>query len=229
MLPCVDATSAIEASLISPSASALTWSRMPGRLHADRPMDIEVAAVGLEPGPAATSVARWLSAHALLTIAVEEAGQRRGSFTCPLSVHSCAGGWLARALIRPSAWANAASVTIVSLTLAGLAISCDCIPAILRVGYNHAPAAAGAVFRAAKAGDMAALQAALDAGESTAEKDEVRRDTCSDGKGHQLCKNHDEPQCPLTEQHHSPRHGRCERLHRHRPCAPGCRCRPICF
>jgi len=45
------------------------------------------------------------------------------------------------------------------------------------VGYNHAPAPAGAVLEAASAGDVAALQAALDAGGSTEENlNEVRGD-----------------------------------------------------
>ena len=168
-------TSAIEASVVSPSSSALIWNHMPGRVHADRPLEVKVTAVELDPEVGATAlVARWLSAHALLTIEVDVEGQQRASYTCPLAVHSSACGWLARALIRPSAWVNAASVAVVSLTLAGQSISCDCIPAIQRVGYNHGIAPAGAVFRAARAGDVAALQAALDAGGSTAEKDEVR-------------------------------------------------------
>ena len=40
--------------------------------------------------------------------------------------------------------------------------------------YNHTPAPEGAVFAAAKAGDVLALKAALDAGGSTEEADKVR-------------------------------------------------------
>ena len=175
MFPCVATTSSIEASLFSPSAKTLTWSHIPGRVHADRPLEIEVAAAGHEPDTGPASVARWLAAHARLTIEVDVEGQHRASYTCSLSVHSSAeGGWLVRALISPSAWANAASITIVSLTLAGRAMSCDCLPATLQIGYNHAPAPEGAVLKAAKAGDVAALQAALDAGGSTEEADTVR-------------------------------------------------------
>ena len=65
------------------------------------------------------------------------------------------------------------SVTVVSLSLAGRPLPCDCLPATLQVGYNHAPAPAGAVFAAAMAGDVPALQAALDAGGSTEEAGEV--------------------------------------------------------
>ena len=84
------------------------------------------------------------------------------------------GIWVIRALIRPAAWAEAASVTVVSLSLVDRLLSCDSLPATLRIGYNHAPTPTGAVLEAAKAGDAAALQAALDAGGSTEEADEVR-------------------------------------------------------
>ena len=56
-------------------------------------------------------------------------------------------GWIARALARPAAWADAASIAVVSLALGGRPLPCDCHPA---------------------------LQAALDAGGSTEEADEVR-------------------------------------------------------
>ena len=176
MLPCDAATSAIEASVIRPLATAFLWNHMSGRVHTDRPLEINVTAAGIERGVGATAlVARWLSAHALLTIEIDvEAGQDRASYTSPLTTRQSAGGWLARAIISPSAWANAASVTMVSITLAGRLMSCDCLPSTLLVGYNHTPAPAGAVLEAARAGDVPALQAALEAGGSTEEADAVR-------------------------------------------------------
>ena len=60
-----------------------------------------------------------------------------------------------------------------SLSLVGRPLPCDCLPATLRVGYNHAPAPMGAVYGAAKAGEVPALQATLDAGGSTEEAEEV--------------------------------------------------------
>lgn len=61
-----------------------------------------------------------------------------------------------------------------SPTIAGRPLPCDRLPATLRVGYNHAPAPVGALFRAAKTGDVAALRVALDAGGSTEEANTVR-------------------------------------------------------
>ena len=84
------------------------------------------------------------------------------------------GGWIVRVLVRPAAWADAAFVTVHSMSLAGRPLLCDCLPATLRVGYNHAPAPDGAVYQAAQAGDVVALQAALDAGGSTEEANNVR-------------------------------------------------------
>ena len=140
--------SAIAALLVSPSASALALSRVPPRVHSDRPLEIELTGVGYDTGSgAATSVARWISDHARLAIAVEVAGQSRVFHSLPVSARPSGGGWIARALIRPASWADAAFVTVVSLSLAGQPLPCECLPATLRVGYNHAPAPAGAVLR----------------------------------------------------------------------------------
>ena len=175
--PFVSATSAVDARLVSPSASAraLAIANVPARVHADRPFEIELAANGLGPCvDAAESVASWISDHALLQISVEVPGQPQGEASVYVEARSSGGGWILRALIRPAAWADAASVTVVSLSLAGQPVPCDCLPATLRVGYNHAPAPDGAVYQAAQAGDVVALQAALDAGGSTEEANNVR-------------------------------------------------------
>ena len=170
--PCESVTSAIKARLISPYACALATTRIPARVHADRPLEIAVR-LGAGAGVAA-SIASCISAHARVTISVAVSGQPRAQVSVPVSARPSDGGWIIRALIRPAAWAEAASVTLVSLSLAGRPLPCDCLPATLRVGYNHALAPEGAVFAAARAGDVAALQTALDAGGSTEEADEVR-------------------------------------------------------
>ena len=77
-------------------------------------------------------------------------------------------------MLLPGPWkADAASITVVSLSLAGRPLFCDCLPATMRVGYNHSRAPAGAVFAAAGAGDVPALWAAIEAGGSTEEADRV--------------------------------------------------------
>ena len=175
MEPCHSATSAIESRLFSPYPSSLSLKEVPARVHADRPVELELADVGLGAGAGASvDIASWISAHTCLAIAVEVPGQPRGEVSVLVNARPSGGSWIARALVRPSAWANAASVTVVSLSLAGRPLPCDCLPATLQVGYNHAPAPAGAVYAAARAGDVPALRAALDAGGSTEEADEVR-------------------------------------------------------
>ena len=176
MEQCASATSTVDTRLVSPSARALALTRVPARVHVNRPLEVELAAAGLCPSvDAAESVASWISAHAILQISVEEPGQPRGEVSLLVKARpSGDGGWITRALSRPAAWADAASITVVSLSLAGRPLPCDFLPAILAVGYNHAPAQAGVVCEAAQAGDVPALQAALDAGGSTEEADEVR-------------------------------------------------------
>ena len=123
---------------------------------------------------AAVAIASWISAHACLAIAVEVPGQPREDVSVPVTARPSGSGWIARALVRPASWANAGSITVVSLSLDGLPLVCDYLPVTLQVGYNHAPSPAGVIVRAAKTGRVAALQAALDAGGSTAEADAVR-------------------------------------------------------
>ena len=174
LVPCVSATSAVEARLASPSASALKVTSVPARMHTDRPLEVELAANGLGVGAdAAVSVASWISDHALLQLSVEAPGQPQGEVALRVQARPSGGGWIIRALVRPAAWADAASITVVSLSLAGRPLTSDLLLATLRVGYNHDPAPVGVVYAAAKAGDVAALQAALDAGGSTEEADVV--------------------------------------------------------
>ena len=174
LVQCVSATSAIEARLASPSASALVLTRVQARVHGSRLLEAALAAAGLCVGAGLdVSVASWISAHALLQISVEVPGQPRGEVSTRVKARPSGGGWIISALVRPAAWADAASVTVVSLSLAGRLLMSDLLPATLRVGYNHAPAPAGVVFAAAKARDVAALQAALYAGGSTEEADAV--------------------------------------------------------
>ena len=175
MEQCDSASSAIEAVLFSPYASALSLTGVPALVLTDRPLELKLAAVGLVAGDGvAESIASWLSAHACLAIAVEVAGQPREEVFLPVSARPSRGSWIARALVRPTAWADAASLTVVSLSIAGRPLPCDCLPATLPVGYNHVPASAGAVFAAAEAGNVPALKAALDACGSTEEAVEVR-------------------------------------------------------
>ena len=169
------ATSVIEARLVSPYASSFAMTAVPARVHADLPLELELAAVGLVAGNgAAVSTASWISAHACLAIAVAVPGQPRVEVSFAVSARPSGGGWILRALVCPAAWADAVSVTVVSLSLAGRPLLCDCLPATLRVGYNHAPAPVGAVLKAAQAGNVRSLQAALDAGRSAEEAGEVR-------------------------------------------------------
>ena len=151
-------------------------SRVPSRVHADRPLEIELAAVGTGAGAtAAVTIASCISTHARLVLAVEVLRQPRVEVSVPVRARPSGVGWIARALVRPATWADAASVTVGSMSLAGRSLVCDCLPATLLLGYNHAPAPeGGAVLAAAKAGDVPALQAALDSGRSTEEADVVR-------------------------------------------------------
>lgn len=168
-------SSIVETHLVSLSASVLQTTRVPSRVHADRPLEIELTSIEYSSAAdAGDAVAHWLSTNVRLTIVVEEDGQPRGEMWVPVSARPTESGWIIRAIARPAAWANAASVTVVSLSFAGRPLPCEVFPIILRVGYNHAPAPTGAVLTAAKAGDVRTLHATLDAGGSTEEGDEVR-------------------------------------------------------
>lgn len=119
------------------------------------------------------SLARSIALHANLSIVIEASGVLQTSLEVPVSVHRSDKGWAVRALVCPATWADAKSVAVVGLSFAGRPLPCASIPAILRVGYNHAYAPAGAVLAAAKVGDVPALHTALDDGGSTEETNEV--------------------------------------------------------
>ena len=176
MGPCHSIASIIEACIVSPSPSAVTFARVSAFVLGDQPLEVEFEVVGTFSGPRALEfAARSNFIRAQLTVVVETAGWRHTrTLHCGLvPVRPSDIGWIARALIHPASWVGAASVTVTSFSLAGRPLPCARLPSTLRVGYNHAPAPAGAVFAAAQAGDAAALQFALKSGASTEEADEV--------------------------------------------------------
>ena len=166
-------TTVTEALLISPSTLHTVCARMPHRVSTRRPLEIKLAAAG--DLRAASSVARCISSHVGIKLVIDPPGQSGGSVSgsVHVSARPLGGYWVARVLMHPAAWADADTVTLVSMTLAGRPMPCAGLPATLRVGYNHAPAAAGAVLAATMAADVRALKAALNAGASTEEADEV--------------------------------------------------------
>lgn len=168
-------TSAIEVRLVNPSATDFDIGRVPAGVHADRPLEVEIAAIGHTSADAgaAESKASWISAHALLQVYVSIPGQAREKFFVQVIARPSISGWIIRVLVRPAAWADAVSVTIESLSFAGRPLPCDFLPVNLRVGYNQELAPAGSVIAAVVAGDVPALKAVLDAGGSTEEADEV--------------------------------------------------------
>ena len=89
--PCDSATSTIEARLVSPSANDFVVSRVSPRVHADRPLEFELAAIGLGLGAGAkVPVASWISAHALLQITVDIPGKPRGEVSVLVKAHPLA-------------------------------------------------------------------------------------------------------------------------------------------
>ena len=166
-------TLAIEARLASPTASDVEPIRIPQRVYAYRPIEIVLAPVGrVWDLSTAESVARCISTHGRLSLDIP-GWTSRASLSVPVYVRPSDGGWIARALTHPAAWADAASVTVHSMSFAGRSLPCDCLPSTLQGSYNHAPAPEGAVYAAAQAGNVQALQAALDAGGSTEDTDGV--------------------------------------------------------
>ena len=173
MHPCQPSASLLEGCLFSPFASAIVLDRVPSVLLADRPLEIMLSRSIDRSETLAIDIADCISTHVRLHIVVETSNTWRLSISAAVSMRPSNEGWIARALVRPGLWSDAVSVTLVTITLAGRSMQCDGLPSTLRTCYNHTPGPAGSVYEAAKAGDAAALQAALDAGSSTEEADEV--------------------------------------------------------
>ena len=155
-------------------SSVMVLRRQPPFAFLDLPLEMEFSFEKRTPGiHVAAAAALCLSTHAQLLIRLERGTLGQNSVVAPLLVHSTDKGWSARALLRPSSWSDSGSVVLDSISIAGRPLPCIGLPAITRVGYNHAPAAEGAVFAAAKAGDVSALRSALSAGGSTEEASPV--------------------------------------------------------
>ena len=175
LVPCNSLSSAIAAQLIQPAITSFVLTRVPPRLLTTLPLDIELRTFGVDADSYAAAFVARFSSYAHVTLMLKEtSGQSdRGTIT-RVSVRRVDSGWIMRALIDPASWTDVASVSCVeSLSFAGQPLPSICLPATLRVGYNHVAARAGAVISASMSGDVAALQSALDAGGSTEEADQV--------------------------------------------------------
>ena len=175
--------------LLSTPGSAITLRRpqerhAPGmtftpalRVIPGRPLDLEVDLVdsNFPCARKAASLAAFLSAQARLALRIIGGPHDGVSHVVPITVHASSAGWVARAVIHPSSWAGAESLMLESLELTGRALRLLLagLPVTVEHGFSHDPAYAGAVYRAAEAGDVPALEAALAAGGSTEEKHEV--------------------------------------------------------
>ena len=172
--PSINDSCPLEACVVCLSTNSIVIKRVPTVVHSERPMEVELTVpLGGISGCSGAAVAwgRAIAAHTLMAISYEQHGHHPVSLSAELAVRPSASGWIGRALIHPASWKGASYVTINSLTCAGWHVGCDILPAIVRVGYNHASAPGGAVIDAARAQDVAALQAALNTGGSTEEVD----------------------------------------------------------
>lgn len=171
-------SSPMEVCVASPSVIAIALAFKRALFVVKRPLEIKFTCMGLQLGTSVTeSITRVLSINALITVSVELADQTRTAniFSVPISVRPAGDGCIARILVRPELWADANSVTVLSLSLAGRPVSCGSLPVTVPVDYNHRKAPNGETSLASKAGDVPAIKLALRAGESTEEADEVGR------------------------------------------------------
>ena len=180
---CASAARIVEACLVHSQRGSIASTRIPSHLIGVRPLEIHLSAADPALGVrAAAAMACCISSHAAISVVITKNGQHappvQVCHAARVSARTFGDGWIARALIHPESWADAASVSVVSISISGRLVLCDCLPATVQVGYNRGPEPAGAVYAAAKAGDIPALLAALDAGGSTEEADEVRTCTC---------------------------------------------------
>lgn len=159
---------------LSSAANQVALRRLPFNLSPNHPLEFELAAAErcLGTGDAAC-IAKSMSIQARIMIHIHGGASDQVVFSAALSVRPTAACWTARALLHPSSWAGARSLVLDSLTLGGQPLLSRGLPATIRISFNHAPAPMGAVYTAANAGDVAALESALAAGCSTEEKDGV--------------------------------------------------------
>ena len=173
-LPCTftDASS-ISACFVCPFSHEVTLGLCaPKNVSPDGVVDLRLAVHGVCKGDRALAVtAARISTHVQAAITIVTLEGDLVSLTVPVSSN---GRLVTRLLLAQHHWAGAVSIVIESLTFAGRPLLCDLLPATAQVGYNHAPAPAGDVFRAALRDDVQEMKSALHAGGSTEETHEVR-------------------------------------------------------
>lgn len=119
----------------------------------------------------AACVSRCIDTHVILIVNVVSSM----SLVChsvQVSARPSGNIWIARALLHPASWADAVSVTVVSISFATSMLPCECLPAHLPM-YRCVLAPPGKVYVAARRGDVVAIKDALYTGGSTEEADSV--------------------------------------------------------
>lgn len=159
--------------------NALVLHQPPVSVPLGRPLELAVSLsdCGLI-GPASSSaMERCLETHVRVSVFPEGlAGSDATGAAVPVSARTCGAGWTLRVLASPKSWAYAPAFTLGTQLLAGRPLLSTWLPAAVEVVCSHVRARKGAVWDAARRGDVPALMQALASGGSTEEADEVRGD-----------------------------------------------------
>ena len=174
------------ARLSAPFLDDLTLVYEKSVLLPNSPLDFglggDSSTMGLE---SLSALASCLDTHLRVTIhpdlSTTSCDAMRHTLVAPVSarVTNAGAGVRVRVLALPAAWSEATHMTTRFMDLAGIRLLPP--PESVRVGFNHSRAPVGRVFMAATNNDVPALVAALIAGFSTEEADNV-------GSGYRRCR-----------------------------------------
>ena len=151
-----------------PSVGNLAVDILPAIADPSRPYVFQVSCAGN------ASFSRVLSPNLGVSASLEaphsvEVSLRAATSICSLPSHDGV-----RISISPGWWGHAQAFSIDRIELAGHEVALSCLPARIQVlAVNHAPSSKGLLWAVSKAGNVAAVEAAVIEGCSTEERDEV--------------------------------------------------------
>lgn len=141
-----------------------------------RPIEFALGVTNLHEGTPAPEITPCLLRSLRVSVLVAtDTGQCRNDASCTVLKETARGALRVRVLLYPSLWTGAPALAIEALKISASSVASPHLPKTLVLRFNHERSSAGSLWAAASVGDVRGLEAALAAGCSTEETQDVSR------------------------------------------------------
>ena len=150
---------------------------LPDLVLPGRPIEFTLGVIDLHESTPAPEIPPWLLLSLRVSVLVTtDAGPYRNDAYCTV-LKETDRTLRVRVLLHPSIWAGASALAIDAIMIDQSPVPSPHLPKALTIRFNHECSAAGSLWAAASDGDVSGLEAALAAGCSTEETQDVSRAT----------------------------------------------------